>query len=157
MTHFNAETYDEVTDEELARGYDSFLDNNGLYDGLNIDGVELIPSEVLKSTDPVGYEDCLNIYINSLYDSGELMSEWDMEERIKELCEEWAIDVLGAVLDNTTTAEDKTIYSEIFKLYKSDVLVVEDGEIALDYQHSITEVLIAIGAALSKANEINND
>lgn len=153
MTHYNAETLDEVSEESLARGYDSFLNDNGLYDGLNIDGVELIPSEVLKSTDPTGYQDCLNTYINSLYDSGELTSQWDREDRIKELCHDWAFDVMGEILDHTTTAEDETIYKALFKLYKSDVLELDSGELALSSQHSMAEVLIALGAALNEMNK----
>lgn len=156
MTHFNAETLELVTDDELARRYDYYLDESGEFN-VCIDGVELIPSEALKSTDSIGYEESLNNYINSLYDAGELTSEWDMEERINELCQEWIFDVLGEVMDSTTIEEDKTIYSEIFKLYKRNVLVIENGEIELSSHHTMAEVLIAIGAALSKANEINND
>lgn len=151
MTHYNAETLEEVTDETLSERYDSFLDDNGLYDGLNVDGVELIPSEVLKSTDPLGYEDCLNSYINSLYDSGELMSEWDRDDRIKELCHDWAFDVLGEVMIDTTKEEDETIYKTLFKLYERGVLEIgEIGEIELSSQHTMSDVLIAIGSALNE-------
>ena len=155
MTHYNAETLEEVTDKDLARGYDSYLDDHGLYDGLNIDGVELIPSEVLKSTDPVGYQDCLNTYINALYDAGELVSEWDRADRIKELCNDWAFDVLGEALDLTTTEEDQTIYSALYRLCEQGVLELDCGEIQLSSQHTMSEVLITIGAALTenKTNE----
>lgn len=152
MTHYDFETLEEVTDKDLARGYDSYLDDHGLYDGLNIDGVELIPSEVLKSTDPAGYQECLNTYINALYDSGELMSEWDRDERIKELCSDWAFDVLGEVMNDTTKEEDETIYKTLFNLYERDVLELDSGEIQLSSQHTMSEVLIALGEALNEKN-----
>lgn len=149
MTHYSAETLEEVTDETLARSYDSFLDESGEYD-ICIDGNYLIPSEVLKSADPIAYEQSLSAYINSLYDAGELTSQWDRAERIKELCQDWAFDVLGTVTDHTTKEEDKTIYSTLHKLYESGVLELDLGEIQLSSQHDIAEVLIAVGTALKE-------
>ena len=154
MTHYDFETLEEVTDKDLARGYDSYLDDHGLYDGLNIDGVELIPSEVLKSTDPAGYQDCLNTYINALYDAGELVSEWDRDDLIKELCSDWAFNVLGEVMNDTTTEEDETIYTTLYRLYERSVLELDSGEIQLSSHHTMSEVLIALGAALNE-NKIN--
>ena len=153
MTHYDAETLEEITDETLAECYDSYLDDHGLYDGLNIDGVELVPSEVLKCTDPVGYQECLNTYINALYDSGELITQWDREERIKELCEDWSFMELASLVDHTTVEQDKIIYNELFKLYERGLLVIDNGEIELSDQHDMLDILSALVARL---NELKN-
>lgn len=154
MTHFDATTLELVTDDELAARYDRYLDESGEYN-ICIDGNDLIPSEVLKSADPIAYDQSLNAYINQLYDAEELTSEWDREDRIKELCHDWAFNVLGEVMNDTTTEEDETIYSALYRLYERDVLVLDSSEIQLSSTHSMSEVLITIGAALTenKTNE----
>ena len=150
MTHFDATTLEEITHEELSEHYENYLDAVVHPEGITIDGVELIPSEALKASDPLGYEDGLNTYINLLYDFGELTSEWDRADRIKELCHDWAFDVLGEILDHTTTAEDETIYSALYRLCERGVLELDSGEIQLSSTHSMSEVLIAIGEALNE-------
>lgn len=149
MTHYDAETLELVSDETLAARYDSYLDHSGEFN-ICIDGNDLIPSEALKSVDPIAYEDSLNTYINQMYDASELVSEWDRDDHIKELCHDWAFTVLGEILDHTTTAEDETIYSTLFKLYERGVLVLDSGEITLSSDHSMAEVLITLGAALNE-------
>lgn len=149
MTHYNAETLEEVTEDELSKRYDSYLDESGEY-VISVDGNDLIPSEVLKSADPLAYEQSLYAYINALYDAGELMSEWDREEHIKDKLDDWAFDVLGVAMDYTTIEEDNIIKAELFKLYSSGVLVLDDSEIELSDEHHMSEVLIAIGSALKE-------
>lgn len=155
MTQFNAETLEEVTDEELAEQYDSYLDESCEYD-ICIDGNNLIPSEVLKSADPIAYDQSLNAYINSLYDAGELTSEWDRADRIKELCQDWAYMELASLVDHTTAEQDQVINAELFKLCDRDVLVVELGEIQLSSQHDMLDVMSALVTTLKeKTNKID--
>ena len=149
MTHYDAETLDEITYEELTSAYDTYLDDSGEY-GVNIEGVELAPSDVLKTVDPIAYDECLNNYINSLYDAGELTSQWDREDRIKELCSDWAFDTFGVALDYTTMAEDETIYKTLFDLYGRGVFELDSGEIVLSDQGTMAEILIALGTALNE-------
>ena len=150
MTHYSAETLELVSDDELSERYDHYLDNVELPGGITIDGNDLIPSEVLKSADPIAYEQSLNTYINALYDAGELTSEWDRDDLIKELCHDWAFNVLGEVMNDTTTEEDETIYTTLYRLYERSVLELDSGEIQLSSQYSMSEVLIAIGTALNE-------
>lgn len=149
MTHYNAETLELVSDDELSERYDSFLDDSGEY-SICIEGIEFSPSEVLKTVDPSGYDECRYNYINTLYDAGELMSEWDRAEHIEELVKEWAYNVLGAVMDLTTIGEDEIIYNALFKLFGRGVLELDAGEIQLSLQHTMAEVLISLGAALKE-------
>ena len=153
MTHFDAETLELVSDETLAARYDRYLDESGEFN-ICIDGNDLIPSEALKSADPIAYEDSLNTYINALYDAGELVSEWDRDDLIKELCHDWAFNVLGEVMNDTTTEEDETIYTTLYRLCERGVLELDSGEIQLSSQHTMSEVLIAIGEALNENKNI---
>ena len=152
MTHYDAETLEEVAHEALAERYEHYLDEVLHPDGVTIEGVELVPSEVLKTVDPVAYEEEVYNYINALYDAGELTSEWDREDTIKELCNDWAFTVLGEILDHTTTQEDETIYSALYRLCERGVLVLDSGEITLSSDHSMSEVLISLGSALNEKN-----
>ena len=155
MTHYSAETLEEVTHEELAERYEHYLDEVLHPDGVSIDGVELIPSEVLKEADPNGYEEGVHNYINLLYDSEELTSEWDRAERIKELLVDWAFMELASLVDHTTTEQDKTVNAELYKLYEQGVLTLDNGEIELSDQHTMLDVISALVIALNenKTNE----
>ena len=152
MTHFDAETLELVSDETLAARYDRYLDESGEFN-ICIDGNDLIPSEALKSADPIAYEDSLNTYINALYDAGELVSEWDRDDLIKELCEDWSFMELASLVDHTTVEQDKIIYNELFKLYERGLLVIVNGEIELSDQHDMLDILSALVARL---NELKN-
>lgn len=154
MTHYSAETLEEVTEDTLSKAYDSYLDESCEYD-ICIDGNDLIPSEVLKSADPIAYDESLSAYINALYDAGELTSEWDRAERIKELCQDWAYMELASLVDHTTAEQDQVINAELFKLCDRDVLVVDDGEIQLSNQHDMLDVMSALVTALKEKEKTN--
>ena len=149
MTHFDAETLELVSDETLAARYDRYLDESGEFN-ICIDGNDLIPSEALKSADPIAYEDSLNTYINALYDAGELVSEWDREERFKELCEDWAFSELSSLVNHTTVEQDKIVKAELFKLYEQGVLTLENSEIELSVQYEMLDVMSALVARLNE-------
>lgn len=139
MTHYDPNTYQEITDDELAERYNTYLDYSGEYE-ITIDGIDLLPSKALKLTEPSAYWERVNDYTNSLYDAGELITEDSRYSLIRDELQDWACDHIG-LLELVTSEQEQTIYDALLDLYKRDVIVYEYGLIDIATGYNIVDVL----------------